>query len=197
MKKIVILTAVGLLFISTLPLFAQNSFELGISFTPILSEDKGYESEEGKELNAMLGFHAAYSWLIFYGAWDSLAVPPPTILSWTGYANRAGFLNLFGVGIRLLLGPFALYSTIGVNTLYVYKQDELEDLNSDFGANLRIGAGLKFGIWGVNASGTAVFPAFDDIVNLFKDLADPQLRDWAIDKLMSRIVPSINLFLYL
>jgi hypothetical protein len=75
-------------------------------------------------------------------------------------------------------------------------EDEL-DLNTSFGANLRLGAGLKFGMWGVNLSGTAVFPGFGDIVELFKDLAGERTRDRALKQLMSQIVPSLNVYLYL
>jgi hypothetical protein len=199
MKKTVILTAVGLLLFCGLPLFSQDQFELGIGFTPIVSEDKGYAAEEEREFDAMLGFHGAYAWWgIFYASWDAIAVPPPTVFEWTGYPGRAGFLNLFGGGIRLLFGPFALYSTVGINNLYVYRQNEDNlDLNTGFGANLRLGAGLRFGMWGANISGTVVFPGFADIVELFKDLADDRTRGRAVKTLRNNVVPSLNFVLYL
>lgn len=188
MRKTVLIAALLVLAMAT-PVFAD--LELGLSWTPILGEDNQIE----EDMESITGFHVGYQWWgIFYATWDSLVMPPGEIAGITGY-KRPGFLNLFDAGLRLRLGPIIAYTTAGVNTLYVYKQDELAGFDPDFGANLRAGAGLKFGWWGVNVSGTTVFPSFDRLVQTLAALGTED-RDIAIDKIVNGLIPSINLTLY-
>jgi hypothetical protein len=189
MRKTVLIMALLVLAVSA-PLFAE--LELGVSWTPLLSE----EQSSSEDMESITGFHVGYQWWgIFYAAWDSLIMPPDMIGGMTGYL-RPGFLNLFNAGLRLRIGPIIGYTTVGVNNIYVYKQEELSGLETEFGANLRVGAGLKFGWWGLNVSGTSVFPSFERMTLTLAALAEEATRDAAIDVIMSGLVPSINLTLY-
>jgi hypothetical protein len=191
MRKVVLAAAV-LLLIFAAPAFA-NELELGLSWTPLPGADKN--AEEG-QLDSITGFHIAYNWWsIMYASWDSLVMPPFIIQDWTGY-RRPGFLNLYDVGIRIVLGPVVGYATLGMNNVYVYKQKELAGLENNFGANLRLGAGLKFNWWGINLSGTAVFPSFQYMVNTLKGLAAKSTSDVALSKIGDALVPSINVTFY-
>ena len=94
-------------------------------------------------------------------------MPPPTrsVNGWVyPGADVPGFLNIFDVGVRFILRPVVLYGEIGTNLLYLYGGQIYKDPNgSGVGVNARIGAGVKFGFWGVNISGTQVFATWTDM----------------------------------
>ncbi len=188
MKRILIVLLIGIvMFLVAAPAFSEQ-WELGISVTPV----------PGKEEDNMLaGFHFGYKWwYIWYATWDSIVLPPWIIQDWTGYV-RPGFLNMFDAGVHLNLGPFIGYTELGVNYLYLYKQAEDNIKAGGGGVNLRVGAGLKFNWWGLNLSGTAVFPSFSDLGRVLKGLVSEKTRELAFDALLRQLVPSINLVLYL
>ena len=95
--------------------------------------------------------------------------------------------------IHSLRKPFLIYTEIGANTIYVYKN---LGGGGNFGANLRLGAGLRFGFWGVNVSGTAVFGSFQILTDTLKQLVSSTTRNAAISTISDSLVPSINLTFY-
>jgi hypothetical protein len=149
------------------------------------------------------GFHIGYAWSVLYFSWDALAMPPffvqnattvmdPTTGAVTSGPSVPGFLNMYDVGLRFVLKPILGYLEIGTNNLYVYQQG----LAGGFGANLRLGVGLKFGWWGVNISGTEIFASFSDLTSVIGGLFDASTRTWAANEIASGLVPSLNLTFY-
>ena len=191
MRKMVLLGALLVLAMFVVaPAFAE--LELGLSWTPVPANDKNPDAE----FESIVGFHVAYQWWgIFYATWESMVMPDDIINDFTGY-QRPGFLNLFDAGLRLRIGPVIGYATLGTNNIYVYRQSELESFDPGFGANLRLGAGLKFGWWGVNVSGTSVFPSFEGLTKTLAALGDPDTRDIALEKIVDGLIASINLTFY-
>ena len=112
---------------------------------------------------------------------------------------RPGFLNTWNIGGKLVLGPLVGYTTIGVNTIYVYKQAEYLDENfeSGFGANWKIGAGLKFGGWGINLDLMALFPSVSTMFSELEALGsdDSAISDAAAERI--QFIPSLVATLYL
>lgn len=200
MRKAV-LAAVVLLLLMTAPAFSQlgpGEIELGLSFTPLAADEGAGPAAEEDALDAMPGFHVGYVlWNFVYASWDSLVAPPSLMSNWTGFL-RPGFLNLFNAGIRFVIKPVVGYATIGMNNIYVYRQGDIQGLENNFGANLRLGAGVKFDWWGVNLSGTAVFPSFQRMIGTIKGLAatTDDVRNAAIQKIGDSLVPSINVTVY-
>ena len=189
MRKKVLLVAL-LVLAMTAPAFAD--LELGVSWTPIPAEDASSE----EEFESITGFHLGYQWWgIFYATWDSLVMPPRIMYGLTD-KKRPGFLNMFDAGIRLRLGPIIMYTTAGINHVYLYKQDQIGNYDPDLGVNLRAGAGLKFGWWGANVSGTAVFADFEQMTQRLAALADERTAEIAAEKLLENLIPSINVTLY-
>jgi len=197
MKRLLVLLAALLLVAVAVPA-AFADVELGISATPT----PGGQSNAGG-YDMITGFHVAYGWGILYGSWDALAMPPQLISNMTGYwdTNQGlyidgpyapGFLNLYDIGLRIVLQPFVLYTEVGTNNIYVYKNQA----GGSFGANLRLGGGLKFGFWGVNVSGTAVFSSFGQLTDTLKKLVSDQTRNEAVSAISGALVPSINLTFY-
>jgi hypothetical protein len=83
-----------------------------------------------------------------------------------------------------------------MNNVYVYNQGSNQALKNNFGANLRLGAGLKWDWIGINLSGTAVFHSFRSMTRTLAGLANKDSRERAVDKIGETIVPSINVALY-
>jgi hypothetical protein len=153
------------------------------------------------ETDMVTGFHVGYNWGVLYLSWEALAMPAGFVSSQTGYWDgdvyyagpyAPGFLNLYDVGLLITLRPFILYAEVGTNNLYVYHNLA----GGTFGANLRLGAGLRFGFWGVNLSGTAVFGDFKTLTDTLTKLASPETSNEAISAITERLVPSINLTFY-
>ncbi|MBN1686273.1 MAG: hypothetical protein JW852_06435 [Spirochaetales bacterium] len=190
MRKAACILALLLIFVSA-PVFS-GEIELGLSWTPIA--DDSVSAEEDRD--AIRGFHIGYVlWNFVYFSWDALVMPPSIIEGWTGY-YRPGFLNMYDAGIRFYLKPFLLYSELGMNNVYVYNQGSSQALSNNFGANLRLGAGLKWDWIGVNISGTAVFHSFSSMTGTLAELTNEDSRDRALEKIRKSLVPSFNLALY-
>jgi hypothetical protein len=192
MRKLIV--AMVLIAVVALPGFTIG-LEVGLSGTPVPNGDGGAEW--------ILGAHLGVSpWAILYASWDALVMPPGAISGMTGYVDDGGywhdgprlpgFLNLFDVGIKFEISKVVLLAEMGVNTVYVYKQEG----TMDFGANLRVGAGLRFGGWGVTLTGTSVFGSMDTLVNTLKGLVADSTRKWAFDQIVNSLVPSIMAVVY-
>jgi hypothetical protein len=201
MKKLLVPLAALLLLALAVPA-AFGEVELGISATPV-----PIQNGDVQETSTITGFHVGYAWGVLYASWDALAMPAQVISNMTGYFDPLvgqyilgpmvpGFLNLYDVGIRLMLRPIVIYTTVGTNSIYVYKPSEHPGFGGDFGANFRVGAGAAFGFWGVNVSGTAVFANFSQLAEAFKNLAAESTRQAGIDALVNSLVPSVNLTFY-
>jgi hypothetical protein len=200
MRKLII--ALLMIAVLAIPAFSIG-WEVGMSATVAPSGDR-----EGN-IDPIIGFHVGISPIaILYASWDALALPPNMIQGMTGYVDpesgawiqgpyRPGFLNLFDVGFRFILGPVVLTAEVGTNNIYVYRQAELpEGGGGNWGANLRLGAGAKFGFWGVGLSGTAVFPSFGAMIEVFRQLGSEANRQWALDQIVNGLVPSLTATLY-
>jgi len=188
-----------------LPSFADISWEVGLSGTPIPTGG-GDETS----LEALVGFHFGISpFAILYASWDSLVMPPSMISgmtshydeetdTWTQGLYRPGFLNLFDVGLRILIRPFVLHAEIGTNQIHVYAPEEPIGVKNagGFGANLRLAAGLNFGWWGVSVTGTYVAPTMQALVNTLKGLVSDKTRQWALNQIASGLVPSLMASVY-
>ena len=205
--------AVVLILAMVIPAVA-GQLELGMSLTPVVPEkdtdDPNYEEDQSIILP---GFHVGYRFAyIGFISWDSYVMPPEFITNMTATYDpdtdlyktgpfRPGFLNTWNIGAKLVLGPLVGYSTVGLNSIYVYKQAEYEymdeEFKSDFGANWKVGAGLKFDNWGITLDLMALFPSFDsmqrDLSDLFGD--DEVLSDAAAEKI--QFIPSLVATLYL
>lgn len=199
MKRRTIIVLLILLCFAVLPAFAaNNTWELGMSWTPVPQQSgtSGNVQDTGNNLDSIVGFHVSYSFFhILYTSWDALVMPPSIVQGWTSY-YRPGFLNLFDAGVRIFIGPFVGYGEVGTNYLYVYQGDNPVDANGNLGANLRLGAGLRFRWWGANISGTAVFSSFKDLSQTLGGLASADTRDISLKRIENSLVPSLNLVLY-
>jgi hypothetical protein len=203
MRKMII--ALLMIAVLAIPAFSIG-WEVGLNATVVPGEG-GREGEGGVE--PVIGFHIGISPIaILYASWDALALPPNMIQGMTTFYDEAnatwvqgyyrpGFLNLFNFGLRFILGPVVLYTTVGTNNIYIYKQSDLPaGAGGSWGANLRIGAGAKFGWWGVGLSGTAIFPSFATMVEVFRQLGSEENRQWALDQIVNGLVPSLTATLY-
>jgi hypothetical protein len=200
MKKLLVPLAVMLLLALAVPA-AFADVELGIGWTPYTNPDAS--ATDPNKNDSITGFHVAYSWFILYGSWDALALPasfierattftePDTGIHHDGIA-LPGFLNLYDVGIQLTFRPIVAYAEIGINSLYIYGGETFDRV----GANLRLGAGVRFGFWGVNLSGTAIFATMEDLTSVLKGLGSESTRSWAVRSIGESLVPSLNLTFY-
>jgi len=198
MRKLVI--ALLMIAVLTIPAFSIG-WEVGMHATVVPSGD----GQGG--VDPVFGFHVGISPIaILYASWDAIALPPFMIQGMTGKTAddgrwiegyyRPGFLNMFDVGFRFLLGPVAIFTTVGTNNIYVYRQAEIEGGGGSWGANLRLGGGLKMGFWGVSATGTVIFPSFGNMIEVFRQLGSEQNREWALGQIVNGLVPSLMATLY-
>ena len=208
MKRTLILpVALLLAVVIATPVISQSDeWSVGVSLTA-LQEDEGFD-------NAQLGFNIGYRFFnILLAAWTAISIPPGLMASWTGYYHtddegnefyvpgydRPGFANLFDIGLALNIGPFVGTAQAGLNFLYIYKQDELAGHEGSAGANLRVGAGVRFDWWSVMINGTV---AFADLTTAFQTLAalsseNDFLRKNAEDELESGLILALSLNVYL
>jgi hypothetical protein len=194
MKKAPLLFAVILLVGLAAPAFAE--WELGMSWTG--SQDLDLPKAQQKT-DSVLGFHVGYGWFILYASWDAYAMP----VHWVEHATSPdarmpgyqvpAFLNLYDVGLRLALRPFVGYAEIGTNSLRLYDGRTF----SKFGANVRLGVGLKFRWWGIGFSGTQVFASMDEAGAVLEGLGKADTRDWAWKQITEGMIPSLTVTLYL
>jgi hypothetical protein len=196
--------------LAVMPVAAEIELGVGIS-PPLIEKPEGAGESENPLEDMMLSFHVGYSFLwLFYASADAIMLPPYVLQSLTSTYDpitnvqregiyRPGFINLINVGIRPRIGPIALMASVGINMLYVYKQDELPEDAFDptgLGVNARVGAYLFLGKnLALTASATTVFANFDELVMTFADLAsdDPFLSEWATQRLLSGLYPTIGL----
>ncbi len=176
---------------------AANNWEVGISETP-------NADPQTNTWDALVGFHFAYAWNILYFSWDSIAVPDYMVQAWTGgYVDSSGnyvigysapgFLNLWDVGLRLILGPVVGDAEVGVNNLYVYQQGLLA---GGLGANLRLGAGMKFGFWGFSLAVTSLYESWNDLTYTIGGLFSSDTQESSWSRIAQSLVPSLQLSFY-
>ena len=171
MKKLIVpLAVIALLALAVPAAFAE--WELGVGFSPAQNQ----ASTDPSAYDGILNFHVGYSWSILYFSWDAFAMPDYWVFNATTYIDPAngyyypgfdvpGFLNLFDVGIKLVIKPIIGYAEIGTNLLYLYGGQIYKDPSGSLGVGIngRLGVGVKFGFWGVNISGTQVFASWTDL----------------------------------
>jgi hypothetical protein len=211
MNRRILIPVVALALLAT-PAFAQ--FDLGLTATVPLAAT----ADPSAQVEALPGFHFGYGFLwLFYGSLDSIVLGPQTVQSMTkrvqelegggiyetaGY-YRPGFLNLADVGARLIIGPFVAAAQFGLNSLYIYKQQEIlaenPNFQSGFGANFQVTGGLRFGFWGVSVIGTAVFPDMTSAIRSVSRLVanSEAERTLAFNQIVQRMIPTLAVVLYL
>ena len=184
--------------ISENPGATADHWEVGMSGTPISNPEKN-------TWDALVGFHFAYAWNNLYISWDSIAVPEYLVQAWTGgYFDSSGdyvvgydvpgFLNLWDVGLRLIHRPLVGIVEVGVNSLYVYQQGLLA---GGLGANIRLGAGLKFGFWGFSLTETSVYQSWDDLTTVIGGLFSSDNRASSWNRITQSFVSSFQFTFYI
>lgn len=199
MKKLLLPLAAILLLALAVPSFAD--WELGLGITP----SQNSTSTDPSQVNSIIDFHVAYALSILYFAWDAYAMPAYWVYNATTYvdpgsgviyggADVPGFLNTFDVGVRIIIRPVVVYGEIGTNLLYLYGGQIYHDPlgNAGVGVNARIGAGVRFGFWGVNISGTQVFSTWNDLRGAF----DQAIHHGNTSDLTAGSVLTLNFVLY-
>ncbi|MFH2113472.1 MAG: hypothetical protein ABIJ86_03050 [Spirochaetota bacterium] len=192
----------------------SNEIEIGFGVAPpLVKTEAGKSTYEGFFYENTGILHAGYSfaWL-FYVSADAYLLPPVAVSGMTGYFDvasgtyqngifRPGILGLFNIGIRPKIGPLLLMASTGINTLHIYKQEELADADrasSSLGVNLRVGVGFKMNkLIGIMASGTVAFSDFDTMKSTLEALNDPDLADMASERIMSNLYPAVTISLHL
>jgi hypothetical protein len=159
MKKLLMPLAVVMLLALAAPA-AFAEWELGMGWSP----SQNAYSTDPTAVNSLINFHVGYSWQILYASWDAYALPDYWVYNYVG-VPVPGFMNLFDVGLKLVLQPIIGYVEVGTNALYLYGG---QFYSGGFGVNARAGVGLKFGWWGVNVSGTQSFANWNDMGYAFQ-----------------------------
>ena len=194
MKKLLLPLAALLLLALAVPA-AFSEAELGIGLSP----GQVANPPDPNNVDPILNFHVGWSWTILYLSWDAYAMPDYWVYNNTSYVDAnsgyfvpgyyvPGFLNMFDVGIRIVLKPFVVFAEAGPNFLYLRGGATYDRI----GVNARLGAGLKFGFWGVNVTGTQVFASTQDLSAAFN--SGFRHGDWS--KLTQGMVPTLNLIIY-
>ena len=176
MKKLLVPLAVVALLAFAVPsaFAAQSEWELGMGWTPSTNSS----STDPNAVNSLINFHVGYAWTILYASWDAYALPDYMVYNLTSYVDPSsgnwvlgyytpGFMNLFDVGLRLVLRPFLGYVEVGPNVLYLHGGTIYQ---GGVGVNARMGVGLKFGWWGFNISGTDIFGSWNDLSYAFSQM---------------------------
>jgi len=174
---------------------AFSELELGVGLTP----GSVANPPDPTNVDPILNFHVGWSWTILYLSWDSYAMPDYWVYNNTSYVDATtgiyhdgyyvpGFLNLFDAGLKIVLRPFILYAEIGTNMLYLRGG---ATYGGGLGVNARLGAGLKFGFWGINLSGTQVFASSSDLSAALHQAAHGNWSD-----LTQGMVPTLNFAIY-
>ena len=187
MKKLLLPLAIALLLALAVPAAFADA-ELGIGLTP--GQVGGYNDASAPPL---INFHVGYTWTILYFGWDAYAMPSYWVYNNYGYVDPntgdavPGFLNLFDVGLKLYLRPFVAYLGVGPDMLYVRGGG----VYNGVGVNARLGAGLRFGWWGIDISGTQVFASWNDLTFAFQEAA---ANRW--DVLLNGMVATVTFNIY-
>jgi hypothetical protein len=185
MKKLLLPLAAILLLALAVPA-AFSEAELGIGLTP----GQVANPPDPNNVDPILNFHVGWSWTILYLSWDAFAMPDYWVYNATYYTGAyyvPGFLNMFDVGLKIVLRPFIAYATVGGNMLYLRGGQTYNQV----GVNARLGAGVKFGFWGVNLSGTQVFASTSDMSFAFREAFHGNAS-----YLVGGMVPTLNLTFY-
>jgi hypothetical protein len=201
-KKILIFSALLLL----IGAFAFAEIELGIGIAPPLTTDEEDTNSDPSE-HISYSLHVGYSfWWLFYASWDAYVMPASLISALTGTTDqdenfipgiyKPGVMNMIDFGIRPRIGPLLFLTELGVNSLYVY--DQQEDEQSELGGNVRIGAGIRLGHLSIMATVSSVFSSFENMAQTFEDLGsgNPRLEEKAQEKLTETLLPTITLNLW-
>lgn len=208
MRRYVVLLALAL----TLGSGAWAELELGLGIAPPIGEVPKEAKSDDFFGDATKVAHVGYSfWWLFYASYDGFILPPYAVSQLTGTIDvesngwkpgyfRPGFLNTINVGFRPTLGPLILSTTVGINTLYVYRQldDELD--TPPLGVNLRLGVGLKLAKFlGITLSGTSVFGDPRELVSTLQALGSSNefTQQLAIERILSNLFPSAVISLHL
>lgn len=207
MRKLILPAALLLLVAIAVPVIAQEEeVDIGLTFMPA-AEDVFLDS-------GLLGLHLGYRFShILYGTWDAIIVPPQMVQSWTSAETtvgtetivipgtyRPGFLNLIDFGLGLKLGPFFGSAQAGVNYLYILEQSDLppEQRGGGVGANVRLGAALRFDYWAVVLNGTVAFPSLQSAFQTIADLGKTGPRGEAAREIfIDYMLYSVGFLLYL
>jgi hypothetical protein len=193
MKKLLVPLAAILLLALAVPA-AFSEAELGIGLTP--GQVGG--PPDPNNVDPIINFHVGWNWSILYLSWDAYAMPDYWVYNNTTYIdpstgytiygqNVPGFLNMFDIGVKIVLRPFVGYAEAGPNLLYLRGGD----MYGRVGVNFRVGGGVKFGFWGINLSGTQVFASGQDLNAAFHQAAH---GDWSY--LTQGMVPTLNFVIY-
>lgn len=153
--------------------------------------------------------HLGYAFLkILYLSYDLFLISPYSVREMTtktvdglivdGF-YRPGLLNQLDFGIRPVIGNLAILAQLGINYLYIFEQKELyddenlEDLETNFGINLRVGLGLHYKWGGFMVTGTVIFPSAVRMGATIKDLfaEDPFVQEAARNNLRSSLFPAL------
>ena len=192
MKKLLVpLAVIGLLAFAVPSAFAapHSEWELGMGWTPWSSSQAA--SNDPQAVSRILDFHVGYSWSVLYASWDAYAMPDYWVYSATNSDGNGvflpGFLNLWDVGLKVVLRPIIAYLEVGANTLYIYGGNTAGGV----GVNARAGIGLKFGWWGINVSYTQVFANWNDMGYAFN-----QAFHGNSSVLLDGGLPTLNLAIY-
>lgn len=185
------------------PAFAGD-WEFGAGAFPMSGSSESSDMEFGYV------FHAAWTPAIFVVGIDAFAVPPAGIEAMTGSVivddqgnvigyqpgySRPGFVNAIDAGLQIELFGLMASLQVGVNNIYVYKQDELGARgNMDYGANLKLALGLKLaGAIRLDIMAVSIQSSFEDVISIFKGMASESTRALAMQKFTKQIVPAVLL----
>jgi len=193
MKKLLLPLAAILLLALAVPA-AFSEAELGIGLSPGTVANP----PDPNNVDPILNFHVGWSYSILYLSWDAYAMPDYWVYNNTTYVDPSsgytvqgylvpGFLNMFDIGVKILLKPFLLYAEAGPNMLYLRGGTDYGRV----GVNARLGAGLKFGFWGINLSGTQIFASTDDLNAAIHQAIHGNWSD-----LTQGMVPTLNFVIY-
>ncbi len=191
MKKLLVPLAVVLLLCLAVPA-AFSEAELGIGLSP------GSAGGGDPDADPLLSFHVGWNWGLLYLTWDAYAMPDYWVYNNTTYVDPdtgyivsgylvPGFLNMFDIGVRFVYRPIIGYVEMGPNFLYLRGGQTYGKV----GVNFRVGAGVKFGFWGINLSGTQVFASGSDMNAAFHQAVH---GDWSY--LTQGMVATLNFVLY-
>jgi hypothetical protein len=194
MKKLLLPLAAIMLLAFAVPA-AFSEAELGLGFTP--GQVGG--PPDPNNVDPIINFHVGWNWTILYLSWDAFAMPDYWVYNNTTYVDPVsgyivpgyyvpGFLNMFDVGIKLVIRPFVGYAELGTNMLYLRGGQTYGKI----GVNARLGFGVKFGFWGINLSGTQVFASMQDLEAAFHQGFSN--GNWS--GVTEGMVPTINFTLY-
>lgn len=192
MKKMLIPLGVVLVLSLAPPVFAD--WELGMSFFP--ASQSSVQSQTSDSLDWMIGFHfGATFWRVGYLSWDAIAMPGYKTQTITqGAYGVPSFLNLYDAGFRFGGNPFLAFFEVGLNNLWIYDQG-LSPLGR-MGVNLRAGAGLKFGWWGLTVSATEVYPTFASLASNISGVFSNGTSGQAFQTMANGLIWSAGVNLY-